>query len=39
MTTIGYGETRPEMYEPIPSDIESKAAKANRRVLFEIIVK
>lgn len=39
MTTIGYGETRPEAYEPIPSDIESKAAKANRRVLFEIIVK
>jgi outer membrane beta-barrel protein len=39
MTTIGYGETRPEVYEPIPTDIESKAAKANRRVLFEIIVK
>jgi outer membrane protein OmpA-like peptidoglycan-associated protein len=39
MTTIGYGETRPATYEPIPSDIESKAAKANRRVLFEIIVK
>jgi len=39
MTTIGYGETRPATYEPIPSDIESKAAKSNRRVLFEIIVK
>jgi len=39
LTTIGYGETRPATYEPIPSDIESKAAKANRRVLFEIIVK
>jgi outer membrane protein OmpA-like peptidoglycan-associated protein len=39
MTTIGYGETRPATYEPMPSDIESKAAKANRRVLFEIIVK
>jgi len=39
MTTIGYGETRPATYEPIPSDIESKAAKANRRVLFEILVK
>jgi len=39
MTKIGYGETRPATYEPIPSDIESKAAKANRRVLFEIIVK
>jgi outer membrane protein OmpA-like peptidoglycan-associated protein len=39
LTTIGYGETRPAVYEPIPSDIESKAAKANRRVLFEILVK
>ncbi|MFA6148149.1 MAG: OmpA family protein [bacterium] len=39
MTTIGYGETRPATYEPLPSDIESKAAKSNRRVLFEIIVK
>jgi len=39
LTTIGYGENRPATYEPIPSDIESKAAKANRRVLFEIIVK
>ena len=39
MTKIGYGEDRPAMYEPIPSDINSKAAKANMRVLFEIIVK
>src|SRR5512134_1536973 len=39
LTKIGFGETRPATYEPIPSDIESKAAKANRRVLFEIIVK
>jgi len=39
LTTIGYGENRPATYEPIPSDIESRAAKANRRVLFEIIVK
>jgi len=39
LTKIGYGENRPATYEPIPSDIESKAAKANRRVLFEIIVK
>jgi OOP family OmpA-OmpF porin len=39
MTTIGYGETRPATYEPIPSDINSKAAKSNMRVLFEIIVK
>lgn len=39
LTKIGYGETRPATYEPLPSDIESQAAKANRRVLFEIIVK
>lgn len=37
--TIGYGENRPAMYEPIPADIQSAAAKANRRVLFEVIVK
>ena len=39
MDTIGYGETRPAMYEPIPADIQSAEAKANRRVLFEVIVK
>jgi len=39
MTTIGYGKERPAMYEPIPEDINSKAAKANMRVLFEVIVK
>ena len=39
LTKIGYGEERPAMYEPIPSDIYSTAAKANIRVLFEIIVK
>lgn len=39
LTTIGYGETRPATYEPIPSDIHSKAAMSNMRVLFEIIVK
>jgi outer membrane protein OmpA-like peptidoglycan-associated protein len=38
LTKIGYGETRPATYEPIPSDINSKAAKSNMRVLFEIIV-
>lgn len=36
---IGYGETRPAIYEPIPKDIRSKAAQANMRVLFEVIVK
>jgi len=36
---IGYGETRPAEYELDPEDIESRAAQANRRVLFTIIVK
>lgn len=36
---IGYGETRPAEYEPVPSDIYSDEAKANQRVLFQIIVK
>jgi outer membrane beta-barrel protein len=39
LDTIGYGETRPAVYEVNPSEHESKAAKANMRVLFEIIVK
>ena len=37
--TIGYGETRPAMYEDKPSDTRSDAAKANMRVLFEVIAK
>ncbi|MFH1821921.1 MAG: OmpA family protein, partial [Methanobacteriota archaeon] len=39
LSTIGYGEMRPAMVEPIPENIYSEAAKANMRVLFEIIVK
>jgi OOP family OmpA-OmpF porin len=39
LTTIGYGEMRPAMYEAIPEKIYSKQAKANMRVLFEVIVK
>ena len=39
LTKVGYGETRPAEYEPVPSDIYSEAAKANQRVLFEVIVK
>jgi len=39
LDTIGYGETRPSAYEELPSDLRSKAAKANMRVLFEVIVK
>jgi len=39
LSIIGYGETRPAMYEAAPKEIYSKAAKANMRVLFEIVVK
>jgi OOP family OmpA-OmpF porin len=39
LTTIGYGKTRPAEYEASPKDLYSKAAKANMRVLFEVIVK
>lgn len=38
LTTIGYGEADPAMYEAAPKEIYSKAAKANMRVLFEIVV-
>ncbi|MFH0727640.1 MAG: OmpA family protein [Pseudomonadota bacterium] len=38
LTPIGYGEARPAMHESTPTDINSKEAKANMRVLFEIIV-
>jgi len=39
LTTIGYGETRPAEHEASCKIIDSKEAKANMRVLFEIIVK
>ena len=39
ITTIGYGRTKPAMCEVSPGDINSKEAKANMRVLFEIMVK
>ncbi|MBI5675080.1 MAG: OmpA family protein [Nitrospirae bacterium] len=39
LSKIGYGETMLEMPEPNPKIIESAAAKANRRVVFEIVVK
>jgi OOP family OmpA-OmpF porin len=39
LSTIGYGETRPAAYEAAPKELYSKAAKANMRVLFEIIVR
>ncbi|MFC1857413.1 OmpA family protein [Thermodesulfobacteriota bacterium] len=38
LSTIGYGETDPAMYEAAPKEVHSEAAKANMRVLFEIIV-
>jgi outer membrane protein OmpA-like peptidoglycan-associated protein len=38
LSTIGYGETNPAMYEAAPKQIYSNAAKANMRVLFEIVV-
>jgi OmpA-OmpF porin, OOP family len=39
IATIGYGQTRPAQHEAAPQDLYSKAAKANMRVLFEIVVK
>ena len=39
ITVIGYGRTRPIVYEVTPSDINSKEAMANMRVLFEVVVK
>ena len=39
ITVIGYGRTRPAVYEVAPSDINSKEARANMRVLFEVVVK
>ncbi len=39
LSIVGYGEKRPAEHEASPQDIMSQAAKANMRVLFEIIVK
>lgn len=38
LKTIGFGEMRPAEYEPLPDSIYSKEAKANMRVLFQVIV-
>jgi outer membrane protein OmpA-like peptidoglycan-associated protein len=38
LSTIGYGVARPAEYEAAPEDLYSEAAKANMKVLFEIIV-
>ncbi|MGE4442309.1 MAG: OmpA family protein [Desulfomicrobium sp.] len=39
LSIVGYGEMSPARYEASPQDRLSAAAKANMRVLFEIIVK
>ena len=39
ITIIGYGRTKPALYEVTPGDINSPEAKANMRVLFEVVVK
>ena len=39
ITIIGYGRTKPALYEVSPGAINTKEAKANMRVLFEIMVK
>jgi outer membrane protein OmpA-like peptidoglycan-associated protein len=38
LTRIGYGELDPAMHEADPKDLNSNAAKANMRVLFQIVV-
>ena len=39
LSIVGYGEMSPASYEASPQDRLTQAAKANMRVLFEIIVK
>ncbi|OGS27565.1 MAG: hypothetical protein A2297_00100 [Elusimicrobia bacterium RIFOXYB2_FULL_48_7] len=39
IATIGYGEKRPAEFEATPAILHTEAARANKRVLFEIIVK
>lgn len=39
LTVIGYGKTNPARYEKYPKMIGSTAAKANMRVLFEVVVR
>ena len=39
ITVIGYGRTKPAVYEVKPGEIDSKEALANMRVLFEVVVK
>lgn len=39
LSTIGYGQDRPAEFERRPDEIDSRAARANMRVLFEIILR
>jgi len=39
VTIVGYGRTKPALYEVSPGDINTKEAQANMRVLFEVVVK
>ena len=39
LSTIGYGETDPAEYEAAPKELYSEAAKANMRVIFQVVVK
>jgi outer membrane protein OmpA-like peptidoglycan-associated protein len=39
MTTIGYGEQSPASLEVNPTDLRSVAAKANMRVLFQLLMR
>jgi outer membrane protein OmpA-like peptidoglycan-associated protein/uncharacterized protein YegP (UPF0339 family) len=39
ITVIGYGRTKPALYEVEPGNFNSDEAKANMRVLFEVVVK
>ena len=39
LSTIGYGKSNPAVHETNPKDIYSNAARANMRVIFEIVVK
>lgn len=38
ITVIGYGRTKPALYEVEPGNFNSNEAKANMRVLFEVVV-
>jgi len=37
IATIGYGETRPAQAESNPANLNSEAAKANMRIIFEVV--